>query len=95
MVDDSDDARVELKETSSDYAGEHADYSRNFALTRSRPKRTWYAGAYAEPGRRLAGHAWSHLSGDEIAGIFDMAVWPPFRAMPRTGAPLWRKHRLA
>ncbi len=78
-VGTSEDPRVELRETSNDYTGEHADYRRNFALTRHRPKRTWYAGAYSEPGRRLAGHAWSHLAVDRIAGIFDMAVWPPFR----------------
>ncbi len=43
-----------------------------------RAERTWYAAAYAEPGHRFAGHAWSHLVGD-LAGVFDMSVWQPFR----------------
>jgi GNAT superfamily N-acetyltransferase len=28
---------------------------------------------------RFAGHAWSFVSSSGLAGIFDMAVWPPFR----------------
>jgi GNAT superfamily N-acetyltransferase len=39
---------------------------------------TWYAAAYDGAERRFAGHAWSHLAGD-VAGVFDMAVWPQFR----------------
>jgi len=74
----SDDPRVELKEQSTDYGGEYAAYSETLALTRLRPKSNWYAAAYAAPGRRFAGHAWSHLRGG-LAGVFDMAVWPPFR----------------
>lgn len=41
-------------------------------------ERTWYAAAYEGAGRRFAGHAWSHLVGD-VAGVFDMVVWPRFR----------------
>jgi GNAT superfamily N-acetyltransferase len=77
-VGSSQDDRVELKEDSSDYTGEHASYGDNLALARVRPKRTWYAAAYSGSDRRFAGQAWSHLVG-ELAGIFDMAVWPPFR----------------
>ena len=73
------DPRVELREATSDYTGEHSDYARTLALTRERPRHTWYAAAYAGRRRRLAGHAWSHLAEAGIAGIFDMAVWPPFR----------------
>ena len=47
-------------------------------LTRARPSSVWHAAAYVEPGRRYAGHSWSHLSGD-VAGIFDMVVWPEFQ----------------
>lgn len=77
-LDAPHDERIELKDDSTDYTGEFASYGDNLALVRARPKRTWYAAAYAEPGRRFAGHAWSHLVGD-LAGVFDMSVWPPFR----------------
>jgi GNAT superfamily N-acetyltransferase len=77
-VGSSEDERVELKEDSSDYTGEYASYAENLLLTHVRPKDTWYAAAYAAPDRRFAGQAWSHLVG-ELAGVFDMAVWPPFR----------------
>lgn len=77
-VGTSQDDRVELKETSSDYTGEHATYGETLALARVRPKCTWYAAAYSGPEHRFAGQAWSHLVGD-LAGVFDMAVWPPFR----------------
>jgi GNAT superfamily N-acetyltransferase len=59
----ADDPRIELVEDE---------------LTRARPPRVWHAAAYADPGRIYAGHSWSHLSG-EVAGIFDMVVWPQFQ----------------
>jgi hypothetical protein len=59
-----------------DYTGEHADYADQLRLTRLTPRRAWYAAAYDRG--RLAGHAWSFLDG-ELAGVFDIAVWPPFR----------------
>jgi GNAT superfamily N-acetyltransferase len=74
----TDDPRVELREETTDYGGGHASYARSLALTRARPKHTWYAAAHEPPGRRFAGHAWSHLVGD-VAGIFDMSVWPAFQ----------------
>lgn len=58
-----DDPRVELRDDE---------------LTVARPSHTWSAAAYVEPGHRLGGHAWSHVCG-ELAGIFDMVVWPQFQ----------------
>jgi GNAT superfamily N-acetyltransferase len=78
-VGESQDPRVVLRNETTDYRGEHADYGRMLALTRARPQHTWYAAAYAEPGGRFAGHAWSHDAGGGVAGIFDMEVWPPYR----------------
>lgn len=67
------DPRVELQVPADNPAEE--------AGARRQPTRAWYAGAYTAPDRRFAGHAWSFLDGD-LAGVFDMAVWKPFR---RTG----------
>jgi GNAT superfamily N-acetyltransferase len=78
-VGSTTDPRVLLREESSDYTGEHAGYADMLVLTRDRPKHTWYAAAYTEPNGRFAGQAWSHLAGGGVAGIFDMAVWPPFQ----------------
>jgi GNAT superfamily N-acetyltransferase len=71
------DPRIQLKTSSTDYRGEHAAYAEQLAITRLRPQRAWYAAAYDEG--RLAGHAWSFLGSDGIAGVFDMSVWPPFQ----------------
>jgi GNAT superfamily N-acetyltransferase len=49
-----------------------------FALTHQQPVRAWCACAYAEPSRQFAGRAWSFLD-EDLAGIFDMDVWQPFR----------------
>jgi len=54
------------------------DDADRFALTHQHPVRAWCASAYAEPSRQFAGRAWSFLDGD-LAGIFDMDVWLPFR----------------
>ena len=78
-VGETDDPRVTLQEETSDYTGEHAGYARMLGLTRDRPKHTWYAAAYAEPGRRFAGRAWSHDAGGGVAGVFDMVVRPRFQ----------------
>jgi GNAT superfamily N-acetyltransferase len=72
------DPRVELQLDSDDYQGEWADQGLLLAVARRQPTRAWYAAAYADPGRRFAGRAWSFLDGD-LAGVFDMGVWPPFR----------------
>ena len=41
-------------------------------------KPAWYAAAYTPDTRTVAGRAWSFLDGD-LAGVFDMAVWPALR----------------
>ena len=74
----ADDPRIELQDDSTDYTGEHADYRAELALARARPRHSWYAAAYTRPAGRFAGRAWSHQSGN-LAGVFDMAVWPAFR----------------
>ncbi|GGM08113.1 GNAT family N-acetyltransferase [Nakamurella endophytica] len=70
------DQRVRLQLETDDYQGEHAAYGRLLALAREQPTRAWYAGAHVDG--RFAGHAWSFVDG-ELAGVFDMEVWPPFR----------------
>jgi GNAT superfamily N-acetyltransferase len=72
------DPRIELRFDPADYNGEHADYRAEVALTRLTPPRAWYAAARAGKGRRFAGRAWSFLD-SPLAGVFDMAIWPPFR----------------
>jgi GNAT superfamily N-acetyltransferase len=74
----ADDPRIELQQESDDYHGEYHSYREQLTLTRQDPTRVWYAAAYTEPARRFAGRAWSFLDGD-LAGIFDMEVWEPFR----------------
>ncbi|MFI6070730.1 GNAT family N-acetyltransferase [Actinoplanes sp. NPDC051343] len=73
----TDDPRVRLQTSSTDYEGEHAAYADQLAITRLRPQRAWYAAAYDRG--HFAGRAWSFVGNDGLAGIFDMAVWPPFR----------------
>jgi GNAT superfamily N-acetyltransferase len=71
------DPRVELQVESTDY-DDHPDQAALLALARRQPIRAWYAAAYTPQARRFAGRAWSFLDGD-LAGIFDMDVWEPFR----------------
>lgn len=72
------DPRVQLQEESPDYRGAGAAYGRDLALTRQRPKHTWYAAAYEQGSGRFAGRVWAHVDG-QVAGIYDMAVWPRFQ----------------
>ncbi|QFU97424.1 hypothetical protein KDY119_00922 [Luteimicrobium xylanilyticum] len=72
------DPRVALEEDTDDYGGEHAAYRDQLALARLRPRVAWYAAAHVGPDHRFAGRAWSFLDGG-LAGVFDMAVWSPFR----------------
>ena len=72
------DPRVELQTETADYRSADPGYARQLAVARHRPTRAWYAAAYAERPRRFAGRAWSFLDGD-LAGVFDMHVWEPFR----------------
>lgn len=67
-----------LEEDSLDYQGEDAAYRGQLALARLRPARAWYAAAHTGKTGRLAGRAWSFRDGD-LAGIFDMDVWPRFQ----------------
>lgn len=71
------DLRVELQRDTEDYRHHDPGYRELLAVARLRPARAWYAAAY-EPGLGFAGRAWSFLD-DDLAGIFDMAVWEPFR----------------
>jgi GNAT superfamily N-acetyltransferase len=71
------DPRVRLQTETTDYGGEHAAYAAQLAITRRSPPRAWYAAAHDDG--RFAGRAWSFLAAGDVAGIFDMAVWPPFR----------------
>ncbi|WP_344776111.1 GNAT family N-acetyltransferase [Gryllotalpicola kribbensis] len=54
----------------------HNGYDRMLGLARAQPERAFYAGIRIDG--VLAGHAWSFVDGD-VAGIFDLDVWPPFR----------------
>ena len=72
------DPRVELQVETSDYHDEDPDYQALLAVARRQPIRAWYAAAYTPRTRRFAGRAWSFLDGD-LAGVFDMDVWKPFR----------------
>jgi GNAT superfamily N-acetyltransferase len=76
------DPRVELQRETSDYQQEDREYPRLLTVARRQPTLAWYAAAYTADPRRFAGRAWSFVDGDgegKLAGIFDMAVWPPFR----------------
>jgi GNAT superfamily N-acetyltransferase len=72
------DSRVELQVDTRDYENADPEYRGLLAVARRRPARAWYAAAYRPEGRRFAGRAWSFLDGD-LAGVFDMDVWEPFR----------------
>jgi GNAT superfamily N-acetyltransferase len=72
------DPRVEFQLDTHDYDRDEPGYRDRFAAARRQPTRAWYAAAYTPGTHRLAGRAWSFLDGD-LAGVFDMAVWPPFR----------------
>ncbi|MGH2465478.1 MAG: GNAT family N-acetyltransferase, partial [Candidatus Limnocylindrales bacterium] len=68
------DDRVALETMTPEYID--PDDQALLALARTEPHQTWHAAARVDG--RLAGHAWGHLDGD-VAGIFQMAVWPQFR----------------
>jgi len=72
------DPRVELQAETSDFQEEDLDFRRLVALARVEPRRAWYAAAYTPRTRRFAGRAWSFLD-DDVAGVFEMEVWKPFR----------------
>ena len=68
------DRRVALEDDTPEY-NDPGDLAR-LAMCRARPQTTWHAAARV--GGRLAGHGWINLDGD-VAGVFNMAVWPTFR----------------
>lgn len=72
------DPRVRLAQDSLDYQDEHAAYRDQLALARLQPAVAWYAAAHTRKTGRFAGRAWSFRDGD-LAGIFDMEVWPRFQ----------------
>ncbi|MEV4313563.1 GNAT family N-acetyltransferase [Actinocrispum sp. NPDC049592] len=76
-IPETHDPRVRLETDTTDYTGEFADYRDQLALAREQPTRAWYAAAHLPDGA-FAGRAWSFLDGD-LAGVFDMNVWPPFQ----------------
>jgi GNAT superfamily N-acetyltransferase len=78
QVNSRPDPRIELQRETSDYQDEDPGYRHLLALARREPTRAWYAAGYTASRKRFAGRAWSFLDGD-LAGVFDMDVWPPFR----------------
>jgi GNAT superfamily N-acetyltransferase len=77
-VPQPNDSRVRLEQDTADYQGEHAAYREQLALTRLEPPCAWYAAAHTRRTARFAGRAWSFRDGD-LAGVFDMDVWPRFQ----------------
>ena len=72
-ADSSDDPRVTLSSDVDEYG---PDGQRLLALARTEPPRAWHA--VAREHGRLAGRAWTLVDGD-VAGIYDMEVWPEFQ----------------
>jgi GNAT superfamily N-acetyltransferase len=72
-VPEPDDARVELCTEVPEYG---ADGQRLLTLARAEQPRAWHA--VARNDGRVAGHAWSLIGGD-VAGVYDMEVWPQFQ----------------
>ena len=71
-----DDPRIALIREPGSVAG--AFERERLGLARIEPPIAWCAVARDAESARFAGRAWSFRSG-ERAGVFDMAVWPPFR----------------
>jgi GNAT superfamily N-acetyltransferase len=67
-----DDPRVELSAEVPEYG---PGGNRLLSLARREPPGAWHAVARVDG--RFAGRAWSLLAGD-VAGIYDMVVWPDF-----------------
>lgn len=72
------DPRIELERHLADGDDDDGHYGDPVALTSQRPTRAWYAAAYTPDSRRFAGRGWAFLDAD-LAGIFDMGVWPEFQ----------------
>jgi ribosomal protein S18 acetylase RimI-like enzyme len=72
-VGQPDGARVRLARNATDVGANDQPLVR---LIFEEPARNWHA--VARVGERDVGHAWSHVHG-ELAGVFDMGVWPKFQ----------------
>jgi GNAT superfamily N-acetyltransferase len=72
-VAESDDPRVVLSADVPEYG---PGGQRLLTLATSEPARAWHALARVDG--QFAGRAWSFLAGD-VAGIYDMDVWPRFQ----------------
>jgi GNAT superfamily N-acetyltransferase len=68
-----DDARVEVTSEVPEYGPGGQDL---LSLARQEPRRAWHAMARVDG--RFAGRAWALAAGD-VAGIYDMDVWPDFQ----------------
>lgn len=73
VLAECDDPRVTLSSEVPEY---RPDAQRLLSLARTTPPRAWHA--VAREDGRLAGRAWSIADG-EVAGIYDMEVWPEFQ----------------
>jgi len=71
-IRDPDDPRTALSTDVPEYG---PDGQRLLDLARGQPRRAWHAVARVDG--EFAGRAWSLVSGD-IAGVYDMEVWPRF-----------------
>ena len=72
-IAEPDDARVQLSGDVPEY-GPHGQ--RMLSLATSDPRRAWHAVARVDG--QFAGRAWSLPVGD-VAGVYDMDVWPQFQ----------------
>jgi GNAT superfamily N-acetyltransferase len=77
-IDSTADPRVHVGVNAEDFHDEksHEGYDRLLRLAQAEPDRAFYAGVRVDG--VLAGHAWAYVDND-VAGIFDLDVWPPFR----------------
>ncbi|GAA4162059.1 hypothetical protein GCM10022286_20570 [Gryllotalpicola daejeonensis] len=77
-IDTAEDPRVHVGVHPDDRSDEksHERYDKLLQLADAAPDRAFYAGVRVDG--VLAGHAWAYVDGD-VAGIFDLDVWPPFR----------------
>lgn len=72
-IPEPDDPRAELSSEVPEYGPEG---QRLLALARDEKQHAWHAAARVDG--RLAGRAWCLVTG-EVAGIYDMEVWPRFQ----------------
>jgi len=82
LIGEPDGVTASLRFGVEDDPDSDSGYRQQLAMTRLSPTRAWHAAVSsrrdARSPRRLVGHAWSFLD-DDLAGVFDMVVWPRFR----------------